>query len=507
MVGKSKVNLRERLKSAPSDIFVETYFSNKVEKDLEYNFDSEMQIHMAHGLMLVKQGIVPARDIKKILKLILKIQAEGYRVLNIDYKLEGLYSYTERYIVSKLGPEVGGKLHTGRSRNDMHTTAWRMALRMELLDILSRLLELRKTVLRLSQRHIATVMPGYTHSQHAQPITLGYYFLTLADLLQRDFTRIFASIQNTDQCPLGAGALTTTAFPLDRKLVARALGFPQPMEIAYDAVSNRDDAMESTAALAIFMTNISRLAFDLQAWNTFEYGFIETGDEHSAVSSIMPQKKNPAALEHIKAVAGIVNGTFTAALACVKNTSLSDVADGVTAVNEPALDACKHAGSVLLLINEVLSAIVVNKDVMKKQAEIGFGTATELSDVIVRETGLSFRMAHNVVGTVVRNTVAKGGIATDIKSSDLDSVALKLFGKRLNLSQTLVNEALDPERNIEQRALLGGPSSKRMREMIRIRNDILGEDKKKVGAISRRVARAREKLINDTKKFCKFRGV
>ncbi|MDA0656440.1 MAG: argininosuccinate lyase [Proteobacteria bacterium] len=503
MANKAEVSIRERLKKPPSAVFVETYFGAKVEKDLKYNFDAEMEIHLAHGLMLANQKIVSAADLKKILKLVLQIQAKGPGILDIDFKLEGLYSYTERYIVSKLGPEVGGRLHTGRSRNDMHTTAWRMALRKHMLENLTLLVALRSTVLKLAQKHAATVMPGYTHSQHAQPITLGYYLLTVGDLLARDFTRLFASLQHTDQCPLGAGALTTTAFPLDRKYVAKALGFAKPMEIAYDAVSNRDDAMEATAALSIMMTNISRLAFDLQAWNTFEYQFIETGDEHSSVSSIMPQKKNPAALEHIKAVAAMVGGAFSATSACVKNTSLSDVADGVTALNGPTLDACAHTRNVLLLLEEVLAAITVNKDVMLRSAEIGFGSATELSDVIVRETGLSFRMAHNVVGTVVRKTVAQGGIATDITAADIDEAAVELFGKALGMSAQAVAEALDPAKNIEVREMLGGPGPKQMRSMIKARKAGLQRDASAVNATARRVVKAREKLFADTKTFCK----
>ena len=158
----TEVNLRERLKKPPSAIFVETYFGGKIAKDLKYNFDSEMEIHFAHGLMLAKQKIVSAKDLKEILKVVLQIHAKGPDLLDIDYKLEGLYSYTERYIVSKLGPEVGGRLHTGRSRNDMHTTAWRMAMREEVLKILALLLKLRRTVLKLAKKHTETVMPGYT---------------------------------------------------------------------------------------------------------------------------------------------------------------------------------------------------------------------------------------------------------------------------------------------------------------------------------------------------------
>jgi argininosuccinate lyase len=502
MPKKAEVNIRERLKKPPSVVFVDSYFGPKIEKDVKYIFDAEMQIHIAHGLMLAKQKIIAAKDLKKILKLVLYIQKKGPDVLGIDYKLEDLYSYTERYLVSELGSEIGGRLHTGRSRNDLHTTAWRMSLRENMLEILLLQLALRETAINLAQKHVNTVMPGYTHSQHAQPITLGYYMLTVADLFQRDFTRLSGSLKHTDQCPLGAGALTTTAFPLDRKYVSKALGFAKPMEIAYDAVSNRDDAIEATAALSILMTNISRLVFDLQAWNTFEYRFIETGDEHSAVSSIMPQKKNPAALEHIKAVAAMVSGAFAATSACVKNTSLSDVNDGVSALNEPVLDACGLVRKVLKLLREVLVAIKVNKELMLNAAVIGFGSATELSDVIVRETGLSFRMAHSVVGKVVRETVGRGGIATDIKSVNLDTAAKELFGKPLGISEKAVSEALDPTKNIQVRMLIGGPSPKTMQAMIAARKEVLRGDKQAIRSISRRVVKAREKLITDAKALC-----
>ncbi len=288
---------------------------------------------------------------------------------------------------------------------------------------------------------------------------------------------------------------------MDRHYTAKALGFDGLLEIAYDGVSNRDDALEAAAALSIMMTTISRLAFDLQSWNTLEYSFIELGDEHSSVSSIMPQKKNPSSMEHAKAVAGIVTGNLMAAIGCVKNTSMSDVGDGVTALNEPVLDACSRSRKTLALMTEVLEALTVHKDAMLRSAEVGFGSATELSDVIVRETGLSFRMAHNIVGRVVRETVAAGKTALDITAKDLDAASRALFEKPLKIPAKAVADALDPTKNIQVRTMAGGPAPKTMKAMITARKKNLAIDKKSMSTVSNRVTKARGKLLKDAKAF------
>ncbi len=501
MTKKDHTNIRERVKKPPSAVFVDSYFAPRVAREIAYNFDNEMQLNLAHGLMLTRQGIIAKKDMRKILKVVLAVMKKGPEALGVDHKVEDLYSYTERHIIKALGPEVGGRLHTGRSRNDLHTTTWRMALRENLLNVLDGLADMRAMTIKLAQKHMTTVMPGYTHSQHAQPITLGYYLLTFADVLERDFSRLSAGLGRTNKSPLGSGALTTTAFPLDRNYTAKALGFDGLLEIAYDGVSNRDDALEAGAALSILMTNISRLAFDLQSWNTLEYQFIELGDEHSSVSSIMPQKKNPSSLEHAKGVAGVVAGDFIAALSCVKNTSMSDVGDGVTALNEPVLDACTRTRKILAVMTEVLEAITVHKDAMLRSAEVGFGSATELSDVIVRESGLSFRMAHNIVGRVVRETMAAGKTALDITAQDLDAASRALFDKPLKIPAKAVADALDPAKNIHLRTMTGGPAPKTMKAMIAARKKNLAADKTSTNRVKTRVSKAREKLLKDTKAF------
>jgi len=486
----SAVSLRERVSSPPARKLVDSYYAHGISAGLRYQFDPEIRIHLAHAVMLEKQGIVSRADIAAIVETLIRLRKSGPDLLEIDYQQEDLYSYIERFIVGELGPETGGRLHTGRSRNDLHTTSWRMALRARLLDLLEVVLELRATMLRLAGEHIDTVMPGYTHTQHAQPITLGYYLVAAADLAERDFRRLAAALRCCDRCPLGSGALSTTGFPIDRDITRELLGFAEIVEVAYDGVSSRDDVHEAAAALAVMMTGLSRIATDLQLWNTMEFGFIEFDDAYSSVSSIMPQKKNPAAMEHLKAVAAMTTGALATALAASKNTSFADVNDGVTSLNVPCLDAMERTTQVIAVLEGALSTLKVRPETMARAAAIGYGTATELADVIVREAGLSFRMAHNIVGRVVREALAAGRNADEITSSDVDEASQALFERPLGLSAATVSNALDPAANVRTRTAIGGPAPERMRDMLARRSDILDADKRMVGEVRSRVAAA-----------------
>lgn len=495
------VSLSERLKAPPAPEMVRAYFASKVPRELEYCFDAEMQIHLAHGLMLAQRGIVRPADMRRILAVVLELWDAGSEGLKVDYTLEDLYSYTERHLIRRLGPEVGGRLHTARSRNDLHTTAWRMALREKLASVLGHLVTLRATALSLAAAHAETVMPGYTHSQHAQPITLGYYFLTLADLLGRDSVRLRAALHQVDRCPLGAGALTSTGFPIDRESTARALGFPTLVEVAYDAVACRDDVHETAAALAILMVNLSRLAVDLQNWNTPEYGFVELADEYSVVSSIMPQKKNPQSLEHTKGAAGVVCGVLTTVLACTKNTSLSDVNDGVSAINVPVLEATESTGLALKLLDGVVRTLTMHPEVMRRAAVEGFGTATELADVIVRETGLSFRMAHSIVGRVVSEALAAGKPAGAITAPDLDAASRTLFARALDIAPEAVQQALDPSLNVRLRTIVGGPAPTTVRAAVDRRREQVDADRGDLASVAERLSQARGRLVEEARTF------
>jgi argininosuccinate lyase len=377
----------------------------------------------------------------------------------------------------------------------LDVTKWRMTLRTAMLATLERLLDMRDAVLEGASRYADMVMPGYTHSQHAQPVTFGYYLLGFADVLARDFSRGFAALSRTNCSPLGAAALTTTSFPLDREWTAAALGFEGLVEVAYDAVSSRDDAHETAAAMAILMTGLSRLATDLQAWSTMEYGMVELGDQHSAVSSIMPQKKNPAALEHIKAEAAQITGYLVAALASSKNTAYGDVSDGVTGTADPSLDAVLRTGRVLRLFAEVLGALTLAPDRMRHLAAIGFGTATELADVIVSATGLSFRMAHNIVANVVTEAIEQGRTADTITAGELDAASTLLFGRTLGLDPAVVTAALDPAGNVRRRRVTGGPAPDTLAAMVAARVASLAVDRDALQRVGSFVRDARARVF------------
>jgi argininosuccinate lyase len=492
-----EVSIRERVKLPPAATMIESYFKPKIAREFALQFDLEIWIHLAHAAMLARQDIIRRDDARKIVRVLLELCEQGPDALRVDYTLEDLYSYIERHLTATLGPEIGGRLHTGRSRNDLHVTTWRMTLRGLMLDVLQSLVTLRRSVIELAGRYGDTVMPGYTHWQHAQPVTFGYYLLAFADVLQRDFHRCVGAYRHTNRSPLGAGALTTTAFPLDRLYTAEALGFDGLAEIAYDAVASRDDAHEAASAFAVLMTGLSRLAVDLQAWSTLEYRFVELGDQHCAVSSIMPQKKNPACLEHLKASCGMVTGALVASLSASKNTAFADVSDGVTALNEPVTEAAAETARSLRLLEDVLRALTVFPDRMLHMAEIGFGTATELADVIVRETGLSFRMAHNVVAVVVAQAIEAGKPANAIVSADLDAAAETLFKRRLGLSADAVRAALDPAENVRRRIVAGGPAPANMHAMIEARVGDLATDERQIVALAEKVRAARERVVSD----------
>jgi len=486
--------LRERVKAPPSPELVEAYYAPAVARALRWCFAADMQVHLAHGVMLAECGIVDAAKMRPILAAVRALREAGPGALAVDHTQEDLYSYVERHIVRTLGVDVGGRLHTGRSRNDLNVTVWRMALRDALIALLGDLGRLRATLLDRAAAHAGTVMPGYTHSQHAQPITLGYYLVAFADAVARDAARLTGALGRVDACPLGAGALATTAFPIDRRRTAALLGFPDLVEVAYDAVASRDDALETVSALAVLMTGLSRLATDLQAWNTAEYGFIELDDSHSSVSSIMPQKKNPQALEYAKAAAGQVTGALVAALSSAKNTAFGDVNDGVTSLNGPVLDAVDTTAKTIRLLDAVVAKLAVRPERMLQATEDGFGTATELADTIVRETGMSFRQAHAIVARVVRDAIASGKTAGRIDVADLDAAAHAVVGRPLGLSAETVRTALDATANVAARTATGGPAPAEMARMLADRRTRLSTDEAATAAVATRLKRAGETL-------------
>ncbi|HET8628910.1 MAG TPA: argininosuccinate lyase [Thermomicrobiales bacterium] len=494
-----EVQLRERLSKDPAPTLVEHVAAPKFRREFAVLFAPQLEIHLAHCLMLMERGIIARDDGAAILRALLDLQAQGVDALAPNYALEDLYSHVEHHLVARLGPDVGGRLHTARSRNDLGVTQWRLVLRQRLLDVRAALLRLRAAVLDLADAHVETVMPGYTHSQHAQPITLGYYLAAFADVLARDARRLAAAYATANCSPLGAAALTTTGFPIDREATMRRLGFDGLVENGFDAVASRDDAEEAAGALALLGVHLARAAEDLFVWGTAEFALIEFGDEYASVSSIMPQKKNPGFLEYIKKAAGHLIGHATQVLAAVKGSWFTDAGDATDAGNEPLLEATATAIACLEVLAGALATVTVYPERMLHGARVGFGTMTELADTIVREAGVSFRVAHNIVGKTVARAVAEGKRADELTHAMLDATSRELFGRPLDVPEAAIARALDPAENIRLRTVRGGPAPGELRRMLAGARRRLARDREDLGRARDHVAASRERLMAEAR--------
>lgn len=494
-----EAHLRERLSKDPAPALVRYLTGPKLQRELAAVFFPQLHVHLAHGLMLIERGIIARADGVAILRALLDLHDQGPAAIVPDPALEDLYSHVERHLIAVLGPDVGGRLHTGRSRNDLGVTQWRLALRDRLLAVRAALQRLRAVILDQAERHAETTMPGYTHSQHAQPVTLGYYLAAFADVLARDARRLAAAYAEVNRSPLGAAALTTTGFPIDRRATMRRLGFDRLVENAFDAVASRDDAEEAAAMLALLGVHLARVAEDCFVWCTAEFGFIEFGDEYCAVSSIMPQKKNPTVLEFVKREAGRLIGLATGVLAGVKGAWFTDAADATDAGNEPLLEGTEAAIACLELLAGSLTTLRVDAARMLQGARVGFGTMTELADTLVREAGLSFRLAHNIVGQTVTRALAEGKRADELTLAMLDATARELFGRGLAIAPDAIARALDPVANIRLRTVEGGPAPAELRRMLTRARQELAEDEARLERERTAVETSRRGLLAEAR--------
>jgi argininosuccinate lyase len=354
---------------------------------------------VAHAAMLGKTGIITEKEARRIingLKGILQEITDGK--LEFSMELEDIHMNIENRLVRKIGP-VGGKLHTARSRNDQVALDLRMYLRDEIMEIRRLLRGMQKMVIGLADRNQDAVMPGYTHLQRAQPVLFGHHLLAYYEMFERDRDRLADCYRRVNIMPLGAGALAGTVLPIDRKMVGDLLGFGGIAENSMDAVSDRDFAVEFVSACSQIMVHLSRLAEELVLWSSAEFGFITIADAFTTGSSIMPQKKNPDVAELSRGKTGRVFGNLMALLTIMKGLPLSYNRD-MQEDKEPVFDTADTVSQALAVIAAMLDSITVHRDAMRRAAEDGFITATDLADYLVRK-GLPFRQAHEVVGKAV----------------------------------------------------------------------------------------------------------
>ncbi|MFL6162621.1 MAG: lyase family protein [Jatrophihabitantaceae bacterium] len=368
-------------------------------------------LDQAHLLMLAECGLIPAAAGRALLACIAGLRDQDFRPLVERPTPRGLYLMYEGYLVEQLGPEIGGVLHTARSRNDVKATATALRLRDWVLRFLEQASRLEAALLSRGRRHAEVLMPVYTHYQAAMPISYGYYLLGVAEALGRDIAAVRQAADGLRLCPLGAGAVAGTDLPIDPARTARLLGFTGSRGHAIDAVASRDVALRLLAASAGLAGTLSRLAADLQLWSTVEFGFLSFPDRLVGGSSAMPQKRNAFLLEHIRAKPAVAIGAWAGAAAAMSATPFTNSIEvGTEAVGMiwPGLLACEQA---VLLCQPLVTAAVPNAARMAERAEAGFTNATAVANQLVRQ-GVAFRTAHDQVGDAVRKAVAAG--STDL---------------------------------------------------------------------------------------------
>jgi argininosuccinate lyase len=360
----------------------------------------------AHAAMLAKTGIITKKEAARIIRgldEILKEIAGGSFPFSIE--LEDIHMNIENRLIRKIGP-VGGKLHTARSRNDQVALDIRMYLRDEIAELHELAGALQKVLVGLADTHRDVVLPGYTHLQRAQPVLLGHHLLAYYEMFERDRGRLKDCFRRVNVLPLGAGALAGTVLPIDRRFVARQLGFSDLCENSMDAVSDRDFAVEFAADCALIMMHLSRLCEELVIWSSAEFGFITLPDAFTTGSSIMPQKKNPDVAELARGKTGRVYGGLMALLTVMKGLPLAYNRD-MQEDKEPLFDAADTVAHSLAVVAEMLKGVVVHKEAMRGAAGDGFITATDLADYLVRK-GMPFRQAHEIVGRAVLRATELG---------------------------------------------------------------------------------------------------
>ncbi|MDX9912050.1 MAG: argininosuccinate lyase [Phycisphaerales bacterium] len=366
---------------------------------------------------------------------------------------EDVHGFVERWLIERVGT-LGKKLHTGRSRNDQVATDLRLWTRRHLDERLVEVAGLVSSLSRLARREHATIMPGYTHLQRAQPILLSHWALAHAESLLRDADRLLGARARVNLCPLGSAALAGTAYDIDREALARDLRFDAPLANSLDAVSARDFTLETLASLAILSTHLSRLAEELIIYSTGEFAFLTMGDEVTSGSSIMPQKKNPDAMELVRGKTGRVVGSLVGMLSVCKALPLAYNKD-LQEDKEPLFDAMDHTSMCLRMSALVIETIVVDRERTLDAARGGYSNATELADYLA-ERGVPFRDAHEVVGRIVRHAIARG-----LRLEELPLEELQRFERRIDDG---VFARLEPAAAIARRATLGGTSPARVGE-------------------------------------------
>jgi argininosuccinate lyase len=418
------------------------------------NFDARLYKQditgsIAHATMLGEQGIISKEDSAAIING-LKAILEDIEGGNVEFSLdnEDIHMNIETILTERIGA-AGKRLHTGRSRNDQVAVDFRLFVKEEIPVIINQILELERVLIRKAEANTTTVMPGYTHLQRAQPTTFAHYMMAYANMLRRDITRFEDCLERMDECPLGAGALATSTYPVNRERTSELLGFKKPTENSLDSVSDRDYAIEFLSACSMLMMHLSRFSEEIILWCSWEFKFVDLDDAYSTGSSIMPQKKNPDVAELVRGKTGRVYGDLVSLLTVMKGLPLAYNKD-MQEDKEPVFDAIDTVEMCVPVFSAMLDTLTVRPKNMSRAAAGGFINATDCADYLTKR-GMPFREAYMIVGRLVNMCISSG--------ETLETLTLRDFRAISDLFDSDIYEALELKHCVHERKVFGGPSA------------------------------------------------
>jgi argininosuccinate lyase len=443
----------------PAPVYRDTVLVPLFEGVKQHHWRQQMRINRASAIMLAAQGLLSRAEAAALLTTLEVIEATiDVAALTYTGEHEDFFFLVQSELERRLGVETAGKLHTGRSRNDIDHTVFKMALKERLGILLAELLATIAALLDTADANRATLVVAYTHGQPAQPTTYGHYLGAVVELLLRDVERLRQASRYPDLCSMGAAAITTSGFPLDRAAMADLLGFAEVQENAYGCIAANDYVTSVYGALRLLFVHLGRFVQDLNAWTGFETGHLWVPDGYVQVSSIMPQKRNPVAVEHLRLLCSLAAGRAGATIETLHNTPFTDVNDAEGEVQVAGYAAFEAGGRALRLLAGFIRAARVDEPRVRRHIDESCITATELADSLVRAEGISFRQGHAVVARLVEGMLARGERFATVPYSAFAEAFQAVVGRTPRLSEADLRQYTTPEHFIAVRTLPGGPA-------------------------------------------------
>lgn len=481
--------IKEDGRSFPGKVYVEALLKPVFNDQRIFLFDAMFALHRAHVVMLKEQNLLPKDEAREIMRGLDELIQMNQAKIEYDPNYEDLFFMVESKLGDLIGDELAGKVHLGRSRNDMGEGMYRYVLREKLLTLVQDVDRLSEALIGQAQLHIDTIMPAHTHTQPAQPTTFGHYLMAIYDNLRRDRTRLIQAYDTVNVSPLGAAAITTTGYNISRERLAELLGFEEVLENSYDAIGTGDYLIDAAQSVISLMVNTGRWIQEFLRFASLEVGLVRVADAYVQTSSIMPQKRNPVSIEHSRSLASNAVGKAQTVIQMLHNTPYGDINDSEDDLQPILYDSLYTAGRVMNLMNAVIRTMDFNVARAKKQAAENLIVITELADVLTRDHGISFRKSHMIATKIARKSVEQ---EKELFEWTVDEIN-QLIGD-VKFSQEEWKDIVNPRVFVERRSVRGGPSPIEVKRMIESRLQSAKEEANALALIKGRLSDAKKRL-------------